>query len=440
MIQEIRVPEIGENIESGDVVKLLVAKGDPVDVDQPILELETDKAVVEIPSPISGLVSELLVKEGDTIEVGQVMVKLDTPEPDAKTALAKSSETATDPDPLPTIDKAPVEEKPASAPSQVKAPAAAPSKAKAPAPAATAKPGAKIPVAAAPAVRRLARELGVEVGRVVGSGTGGRISSDDIKNHVKRSMSGAGGTPVRRVDLPDFERWGTVDRQPLSKIGRITAESMTRSWTTIPHVTQHDRADITGLEAFRKKTASQVAAEGGKLTITAIILKVCAAALNAFPQFNSSLDWEAQEIVRKHYINIGIAVDTERGLIVPVVRDVESKSLTQLSIELQDLAGRTRDKKIKPEELEGGNFTISNLGGIGGVGFTPIVYGSQVAILGVSRTQKELQLQDGKPAERLMLPLALSYDHRVINGADGARFLRWVCEALENPYLVLLGA
>lgn len=433
MIQEIRVPEIGENIESGDVVKLLVAKGDPIDVDQPILELETDKAVVEIPSPMSGLVSELLVKEGDTIEVGQVMVKLDTPEPDAKSAPAKSSETPTDPDPLPTIDKAPVKEKPASAPSQVKAPAPA-------APAAPVKPGAKIPVAAAPAVRRLARELGVKVELVAGSGTGGRISSDDIKNHVKRTMSGAGGVPGRRVDLPDFERWGTVDRQPISKIGRITAESMTRSWTTIPHVTQHDRADITALEAFRKKSAPKVAAEGGKLTITAILLKVCAAALKAFPQFNSSLDWEAQEIVRKHYFNIGIAVDTERGLIVPVVRDVESKSLTQLSIELQDLAGRTRDKKIKPEELEGGNFTISNLGGIGGVGFTPIVYGSQVAILGVSRTQKELQLQDGNPAERLMLPLSLSYDHRVINGADGARFLRWVCEALENPYLVLLGA
>lgn len=433
MIQEIRVPEIGENIESGDVVKMLVAKGDPIDVDQPILELETDKAVVEIPSPVSGLVSELLVKEGDTIAVGQVMVKLDTPEPEAKTKPAGSSEASIDPDPLPTIDKAPVKEKPARAPSRAKTPIPA-------TPDAPAKPGTKIPVAAAPAVRRLARELGVEVGGVTGSGTGGRISSDDIKNHVKRSMSGAGGVPVRRVDLPDFERWGTVDRQPLSKIGRITAEAMTRSWTTIPHVTQHDLADITGLEAFRKKTAPQVAAEGGKLTVTAILLKVCAVALKAFPQFNSSLDWEAQEIIRKHYFNIGIAVDTKRGLIVPVVRDVESKSLTQLSIELQDLAGRTRDKKIKPEELEGGNFTISNLGGIGGVGFTPIVYGSQVAILGVSRIQKELQLKDGKPAERLMLPLALSYDHRVINGADGARFLRWVCEALENPYLVLLGA
>lgn len=432
MIQEIRVPEIGENIDSGDVVKVLVAKGDPVDIDQPILELETDKAVVEIPSPVSGLVSELMVQEGDTIQVGQVMVKLDTPEPESKPASTGSSDPAVDDDPPPTIEKTTTTPKPTPAPPS--APASASSRS------VPVDPALKIPVKAAPAVRRLARELGVEVTRVAGTGTGGRISSEDIKNHVRGAMSGTVGRPVGRIDLPDFERWGSVDRQPLSKIALITAESMTTSWTTIPHVTQHDRADVTGLEAFRKKTAPRVAAEGGKLTVTAILLKVCAAALSAFPQFNSSLDWESQEIIRKHYYNIGVAVDTERGLIVPVVRNVDSKSLTQLSIELQDLANRTRDKKIKPDELQGGNFTISNLGGIGGTGFTPIVYGSQVAILGVSRTQKELQLHDGKPTERLMLPLALSYDHRVINGADGARFLRWISEALENPYLVLLGA
>jgi pyruvate dehydrogenase E2 component (dihydrolipoamide acetyltransferase) len=213
---------------------------------------------------------------------------------------------------------------------------------------------------------------------------------------------------------------------------------MTTSWTTIPHVTQHDRADVTSLEAFRRGASARVEAHGAKLTVTAILLKLCATALKTYPQFNASYDAQAEELIYKRYYNIGVAVDTERGLIVPVVRNADLKSLTQLAVELGDLAQRTRDKKIKPDELEGGNFTISNLGGIGGTAFTPIVYAPQVAILGVARTQREATLAGGTWEERLYLPLSLSYDHRVIDGADGARFLRWLVEALEDPYLAVL--
>jgi pyruvate dehydrogenase E2 component (dihydrolipoamide acetyltransferase) len=432
MPQQIRVPEIGENIESGEVVTVMVAVGDVVAVDQPLAELETDKAVLELPSPVAGRVTNILIAPGDTVQIGQVVVELegsdDTPaaKTDVATAAGSKAESA----------RRSAPEKPRA--ESTSASMAEPESKTSDPEVALAAPG----VSASPAVRRLARELGVDLGRLIGSGTGGRISTDDVKLYVRDVMTGAASlaASAEAPPLPDFDRFGAVGHESLSKVRKITGENMTTSWTTIPHVTQHDHADITRLEAFRRNAADKVEAQGGKLTVTAILTKVCAAALSAHPRFNSSLDWPNRELILKQYVNIGIAVDTERGLIVPVVQDADKKSLTQIAVEITDLATRTRNKRVKPDELDGGNFTISNLGGIGGTAFTPIVYAPQVAILGVARTQKELKMVDGQPQERLMLPLALSYDHRVIDGAEGARFIRWIVLALENPYLAVLGA
>ena len=436
MIKEVVIPEIGENITTGDVVKLLVSVGDTVAIDQSLVELETDKAVVEIPSTAAGRVTEILVAEGTTVEIGRPIVKIDdsataeqvveqpvTPEPAPKPARQK-----TKPEPAKPSAPAPVavETKPAEKPKP-----AVMSRTDALRRAARGEGGS---VAAPPSVRRLARELGVDIGTVPGSGPGGRVSADDVKDFAKGVVSGM-GTPSAGVAVPPAEE---TERVPMTKIRKLTAEAMTYSWVTVPHVTQYDKADITDLEEARKKFGKDVAISGGKLTVTSILTKVAAAALKVFPQFNASADMEAQEIVLKKYYHIGVAVDTDRGLLVPVVRNVDRKNISQLSAELADLADRARNKKIKPDELAGGNFTISNLGGIGGTIFSPIVYSPQVAIIGVGRAVMEPKYVDGKFVPRLMLPLAVSYDHRVIDGADGARFLRWVCEALEEPFLMPL--
>lgn len=467
------MPEIGENITSGEVVKVLVAVGDEVSLEQPIAELETDKAVVELPSPVAGKVAKIMMNAGDTVQIGQVVMQVeggtDGGQPEAK-ASSRAESSAPAKSSAPERQAAPPERRQV-APERRQA---APEKSNGPerrqavaerrqpardetseAPAVEREVpkfsagGGGADVAASPAVRRLARELGVDIGRVAGSGTGGRISPEDIKDYVRSVLAEHDARPARETSapraaapqaLPDFSAFGPVSREPLSKVRRITGANMTVAWTTIPQVTQHDEADITQLEAFRRQSAARVEEAGGKLTVTAILTKVCAGALAAFPRFNSSLDAASEELVLKQYCNIGIAVDTEAGLIVPVVKGVDKKSLTQLAVEIHDLATRTRVRKVRPDELEGGSFTISNLGGIGGTGFSPIVYPPQVAILGVSRTQQELKMVEGHMEERSMLPLALTYDHRVIDGAEGARFLRWICEALENPYLAVLGA
>jgi pyruvate dehydrogenase E2 component (dihydrolipoamide acetyltransferase) len=298
----------------------------------------------------------------------------------------------------------------------------------------------------------MARELGVDINKVRGSGPGGRISSEDVSTFAKSIISGAssqsgavqtgpssiGPAPAGVRALPDFSRYGEVERTPMSKVRAITAQSMAYAWNTVPHVTQHDEADITALEAARKKYAPRVEKGGGKLTMAAIITKVCASALRHFPDFNASIDMQRMEIVHKKYLNIGIAVDTDRGLLVPVIKHVDAKNLVEISAELTALAEKARTKKIMPDELEGGCFTISNLGGIGGVGFTPIVYAPEVAILGVSRSSMKPVYINNAFEPRLMLPLSLSYDHRLIDGAAAARFLRWVCEALEDPILLAI--
>ncbi len=294
-------------------------------------------------------------------------------------------------------------------------------------------------VPASPSVRRFARELGLDISRVKGSGPGGRISDDDVKAHAKEVIQSPKTSQFAGyAEVPDFSKWGPVESQPMSRIRTITAESTVKSWQTIPQVVQFEKADITEVEKFRLASKAAVEKAGGKLTMTAILLKLTAMALKEFPKFNASVDMKNNQIIYKNYINIGIAVDTEQGLLVPVVRDVDKKSLTQLSVELGGIAERARLRKLTSEEMQGGNFTISNLGGIGGTSFTPIVYPNQVAILGVSKSAIEPVYQEGAFVPRNMLPLSLSYDHRLIDGADGARFLGWMCKVLEQPFLTWL--
>jgi pyruvate dehydrogenase E2 component (dihydrolipoamide acetyltransferase) len=293
-------------------------------------------------------------------------------------------------------------------------------------------------------VRRFAREIGIDIHKVNGTGPGGRISIDDVKvfaKSINEQISKSGGTyslGVQPESLPDFSKWGDVERKTMSNIRRKTAEHLSYAWSSIPHVTQYDKADITDLEVLRKKFAKQAEAAGGKLTVTVILLKIIASALKKFPELNASVDMSNKEIIYKNYINIGIAVDTDRGLLVPVIRDVDKKNIIELAAELAEISEKARDKKLSLDEMQGGNFSISNLGGIGGTYFTPIINSPEAAILGVSRGSKEAVLIDNEFVPRLMLPLSLSYDHRIIDGADAARFIRWVSQALENPFLLSL--
>jgi pyruvate dehydrogenase E2 component (dihydrolipoamide acetyltransferase) len=293
-------------------------------------------------------------------------------------------------------------------------------------------------VPAAPSTRRYARELGVEIAEVPGTGPGGRIGQADVKEHVKTLLAGGGARRAAATPLPDFSKWGAVDVQPMSNIRRKTAEHLSAGWNAIPLVTQFDKADITDLEVFRQTYARRVEKTGGKLTVTAVLLKIVALALDRFPQFASSVDMANQTIVYKQYRHVGIAVDTPNGLLVPVIRDVDRKTIAEIAAELATVSQKARARKLSLDDMSGGVFTISNLGGIGGTAFTPLVNAPEVAILGVSRGTTEPVFVDGEFEAREMLPLSLSYDHRVIDGADGARFLRFIAEALEQPLTAFL--
>jgi len=444
---EFCLQELGENISEGDLVRLMITPGAKVSEGQPVMELETDKAVVEVPSSVSGVVDEVKVKEGEKIKVGQVIFTLKgaAPRP-AESARPQSkpvehvsgqhgarlafqaairAEGKTEEQALPPDQPRPRPES-FSMPAQLNKVAGAEHRG---------------PVPAAPHTRRLAREIGVDIYDVKGTGPGGRISEDDVKAHAKAALTSAAQAPARAghfaaPKLPDFAKWGKIERVPMRGVRRKTAEHLAESWNTIPHVTQHDRADITELEQLRARFAPKAEQAGGKMTVTAIALKVCAAALKVFPQFNATIDMEKEEIIYKQYISIGVAADTDRGLLVPVIREVDKKNIVELAVELSQLSQKARDKKITLADMEGGTFTITNLGGIGGTAFTPIVNHPEVAILGLSRSRMEPEWIGGKFEPRLILPLSLSYDHRLIDGADAARFLRWVAEAFEQPFLL----
>jgi len=424
MALEFKLPELGENIESGDVVNLLVAVGDSVDEGQSLLEIEAGKASMEIPSPAAGTITAVHVAQGDTVEVGQLAFTIE------EGGAAAPAEKAAEPEP----EEAPVEkEKPAPVAKEEPAPVAkeepAPKAKPAPAPAPAA---AEKAVSAAPNVRRLARELGVDIHQVESSAPGGRISLEDVKNFAKSSISTGGG--ARKPGAA-----GAVRVEKMSQIRKATMDHMTHCWTTIPHVTQHDMADITKLEQLRKRFAPKAEAVGAKLTVTAILVKVVAAALKVFPKFNCSIDPAKAEILYKEFYNIGIAVDTAKGLMVPVIREADNKNMVDIAVDLGEIAKKARAGQISLADLQGGTFTITNLGGIGGSFFTPIVNSPEVAILGVGKAIMDPCIGKNELcAPRLRMPLSLSYDHRIIDGADGARFLRWIVEAIEEPMLISL--
>ncbi len=446
MSSEVRLPELGENIEAGDIIQVLVSVGDTIELEQPIIELETDKAVVEVPSPVSGKVTKIHVKAGESLKVGAVVllvdvnggdaiagkqeavedaiteeepkdvVKSELPEPAKPAAQSSSTKTKAEATEVPQVEIKPEVEKPIDRPS-----------------------GPRNVAPAAPSVRRLAREIGIDINQVAGSGPSGRITADDVKNHSKKLLQG--GSPLASVQvetLPDFSKWGEIERKPMSNVRRTTAHHLSYAWATIPHVTQYDKADITNVEKFRKEFRKKVEQAGAKLTTTAILIKIVASALKLYQQFNASVDMANNEIIYKNYLHIGVAVDTERGLLVPVIRNVDQKNIIEISIELAELAAKARDKKISLEEMQGASFTISNLGGLGGTYFSPVINSPEVAILGVSRGKMEPVYIDGEFIPRLMLPLSLSYDHRVIDGAEAVRFLRWTVGALEQPFLISL--
>jgi pyruvate dehydrogenase E2 component (dihydrolipoamide acetyltransferase) len=444
---EFKLPELGENIDSGDLVRLLIAPGTAVSEGQPVMELETDKAVIEVPSTVSGVVRELKVKEGQKVKVGAVIFTLEggavaqveaprkhepvehvSEQHGARLSfhMALRAEGKTEEQALPP-------DQPQSQPPSFTMPQQLGK---------VAGTEHRDPVPAAPHVRRLAREIGVDIHSVAGSGPGGRISEDDVKLCAKNALltaAAAAQAPhaaFTEPALPDFAKWGKTERVSIRGVRRKTAEHLRQAWNTIPHVTQQDRADITELEQLRAKFAPRAEEAGGKMTVTAIALKVCASALKVFPQFNASIDMGKEEIIYKQYINIGVAVDTDRGLLVPVIRDVDKKNIVELAAEMTQLSKKARDRKLTPDEMEGGTFTITNLGGIGGTGFSPIVNHPEVAILGLSRSRMEPEWVNNKFEPRLILPLSLSYDHRLIDGADAARFLRWIAEAFEQPFLL----
>ncbi len=427
-IIEMHLPELGENIEAADVLTVLVNAGDFIEKDQGVIEIETDKATIEVPSTVAGRITEVLIKSGDKAKVGQILLKVESGEQPVfeEPVTANKTEAAS---PQPGIKKE--ETLPPEGRKELMLPGERDNQ----------PPITKGAAPAAPSVRRIARELGVDINQVPGTGPFGRISMDDVKAYVKKLNEERGSGPsfgVRQEPLPDFSKFGSIERKTMSNIRTKTAEHLSYSWTSIPHVTQHDKADITELEKLRKVFNPKIEKAGGKLTVTSLLLKIVAAGLKVFPQFNSSIDMEKKEIIFKKYYNVGIAVDTEHGLIVPVIKNVDSKNITELSVELNTIAEKARIRKISLEELQGGCMTITNLGGIGGTSFTPIVNSPEVAILGVSRGSMEPVFVDSKFEPRLMLPLSLSYDHRIIDGADAARFLRWVCEALEQPMKILI--
>jgi pyruvate dehydrogenase E2 component (dihydrolipoamide acetyltransferase) len=423
--RQIRIPDIGD-FHDVEVIEVLVRVGDAVKADQTLITLESDKATMEIPAPCAGVVRELSVALGDKVSEGSPIAMLEV------------ADAAAEGDTPPSAAPAAPPRAPAAAP-------AAPAAPRAPAASAAAPPAPSVPgegsgaaasesaaapprrAHASPSVRRLARELGVDLERVGGSGRKQRIRKEDVQGFVRSALAG-GASPaplgLQVAPLPDvdFQKFGPIEVQELPRIRRIGGRNLHRSWVTVPHVTQFDEADVTELEAFRRAKSPESGSSGVKLTLLAFLLKAAVVVLKEFPRFNSSLDRSGESLILKHYFHIGVAVDTEHGLVVPVIRDVDRKGLLALAEELGELSRRARERRLRPEDLAGAGFSISSLGGIGGTAFTPIVNAPEVAILGVSRAQHKPVWIDGEFRPRLMLPLSLSYDHRVIDGADAARF------------------
>ena len=467
MAEDVKIPQIAEGVESATVTEVLVSEGDSIEKDQSLITVESDKASVEIPSPKAGKVKSIEVSEGDEVKVGDVILSLEASDgeseedsedksgekesKDNKKKKGKKDKEKKDED---TEEKDKEEEDSTKEGSEEKKSekkkkdsdeekeesegeeSEEDKKDEKVEEDSGEKDSSSQDVPAAPGVRRFARELGVDISKVKGSGKDGRISKEDVKAHSKSGKKEASSSS----ELPDFSKWGATERKELSGIRSATAKNTSAAWSEIPHVFQFDEADISGIEDYIQKNKEKVEKAGGSLTLTAVLVKVVATALHQFPKFNASIDMEKEEMILKKYINIGVAVDTEKGLLMPVIKDVDRKTITEIAVEITDLAEKARNQKLEPDEMKGGNFTISNLGGIGGTNFTPIIYKPQVAILGVSRASKKPVYINDKLESRNILPLSLSYDHRLIDGAEGVKFITWITRALEDPYKALLGA
>lgn len=431
--RQVLVPDIG-NFKDVNVIEVAVKAGDAVKTEQALITLETDKATMDVPAPFDGVVKEVKVKVGDKVSQGSLIVLLEggdaasapaaaapTPTP----AAAPARQTAAPAAPAPPVKPAPAE--PSVAPAVAGEPPAAPAT----------QTSAPSKAHASPAIRRFARELGVDLAQVKGSGEKGRVTKDDVQGFVKSALSqprGAAGGGLQVLAMPavDFAQFGPIEIRPLPRIRKISGANLHRNWVTIPHVTQFDEADITDMEVFRKQLNEEYAGQGIKITPLAFLLKAAMEALQKFPEFNASLDASGENLVVKKYIHIGVAVDTPDGLMVPVLRDVDQKGIVQLAKELGEVSARAREKKLAATDMQGGCFTISSLGGIGGTAFTPIINAPEVAILGVSRSGMKPVYQNGEFVPRLMLPLSLSYDHRVIDGAAAVRFTVYLAQTLAD--------
>ena len=451
---EVKVPDIGD-FKEVEIIELLVKAGDTIKVDQSLITVESDKASMEIPSSTAGVVKEIKVKLGDKVAEGSLILLIEAAAEEKAAAPAaapavKEEAPKAAPAPAPVAAPAPAPVA-AAAPALVQAPTPAPV---APAPAAVAAQAAAPQSAAAskahasPSIRKFARELGVDLGKVAGSGPKGRITQEDVQGYVKSALASGSASaaqtvaPVAKADggglglLPwpslDFSKFGPTTLQPLSRIKKISGPNLHRNWVMIPHVTQYDEADVTELEALRKSSNEALAKSGVKVTLLAFVIKACVAALKKHPEFNSSLDENGENLILKQYYNIGFAADTPQGLVVPVVKNADQKTVTQIAQEMGDLSAQARDGKLKPADMQGATFTISSLGGIGGTYFTPLINAPEVAIVGLSRTSMK-PVWDGKQfVPRLIMPLSLSYDHRVIDGAQGARFVTYLSEMLAD--------
>jgi len=410
MIKEIILPELGEGIDGAEVSEVSVTVGDFVAVDETIVVLESDKASMEIPADVSGTISEILVAAGDELKPGHLLMKIETTEKSVEAQVTEQKTPPTEPEPKP-------EEIVLSESETV-----------------FGTPGSSENVFASPGVRRLARELGINLQIIKGSGQKGRITKDDLNGYIKLKMAmSSGSIPARKQEI-DFSKWGDVEIQKLTRIKKITGERLQRAWQSIPHVTQFDEADITDIDAYRKELKIEGAKKGIKVTFLPFLMKAATIVLKERPAFNSSLDHTDQNLVFKNYYHLGIAVDTPNGLTVPVVRNVDKKSIFDLSEDLMDLSTRARDKKLKHNEMKGGTFTISSLGGIGGTGFSPIVNPPEVAIMGVSRSawKQVFDKESGEFQARFVMPFSLSYDHRVIDGAAAAAFTSRLAAVLSD--------
>ena len=431
---EFLLPDLGEEIEEADVLQVHVAVGDEVALEQAILEIETEKATLDLPSSVAGVITAIHVSVGDTIRPGDPVITVNS----AGVAPAASATPEPTPAPTPAVVETPtppVEAAPVAAAEPAPQTIAAP-------PLLAGEPDRR-PVFASPSVRRFARQIGVDVQSVTGSGPGGRISEDDVKRHARSravAPAAAAAAEPAPAPLPDFAEFGPIEREPLTRLRRTIKRNMAAAWREIPHVTLQHSADITELDSVRYQYRERAEQAGGKLTVTAIMLKVVAAALRAHPRVNSSLDAADDALILKRYVHLGVAVDTPRGLVVPVIRDVDRKNIIQIAVELGDVSARARSGDLTLEEFRGSSFTVTNLGGLGTGHFTPVIHHPNVAILGIGRAERRPVWDDEQElwVSRLIMPLSFTFDHRAMDGADGARFMTWISDAIRQPLVLAL--